>query len=444
MSGTPQTRYAMVGRDHVAYQTIGQGPPDLVFAPHWNTNVEALWEFPPLAHFVRRLTDFGRVILFDKRGTGLSDALSGADQPFLEQFADDLRAVLDAIDLEKATLIASDASAMVAIVFAASYPERVSELILVNAFAGFARLDDPSDERSASAIEEHERDIQDIWMNSDFGRISPTLVADQRAAEQASRFFRLSASPNAASDARRRILHLDVRDVLRTVQVPTLVIHRSSNRYFGPDHSRYLARHIRQARLVLMPGAEHLMYMGDAEAILNEIEVFVTGERRRAVSERVLTTILFVDIVDSTSRAAEVGDQRWRDLLDTYDSEVGRDLELFRGRHVKKTGDGTLAMFDGPGRAIRCALSIRDALHIEGLELRSGLHTGEVEFREDDLLGIAVHIAERVQGMAQPGEVLVSRTVVDLVTGSGIEFEDRGEHELKGLPGAWRLFSVAD
>jgi hypothetical protein len=251
MLGLPKTRYTTVGRDHIAYQVLGEGPPDLVFVPHWNTNVEALWDFPPLARFVRQLASFGRVVLFDKRGTGLSDALSAQGEPLLEQFA---------------------------------------------------------------------------------------------------------ASPNAAYDTRRRILGLDVRDVLPTVQAPTLVIHRTENEFFGADHGRYFARHIEGARLVEMPGDDHLMYIGDTDTLLGEIEVFVTGERRQDVTDRVLVTVLFIDIVKSTSRLAEVGDRRWRELLDRYDAEVARNLVLFRGRQVKNTGDGTLAVFDGPARAFdaRC------------------------------------------------------------------------------------------
>ena len=360
----------------------------------------------------------------------------------LEQFADDLPAVLDAVGVDRVALIAGDASGLVAIVFAASYPERVAALVLVNSFAGIARPGDHAGGLPLEETDEHRQDVSRIWLDGDMSRIAPSLAGDIRAAQQATRFFRLAASPNAAYDTRSRILGLDVREVLSAVQAPTLIIHRTENQYFGVNHGRYLARNIPGARLVEMPGDDHLMYVGDAEAILGEIEVFVTGERRHTVTDRVLTTVLFVDIVKSTSRMAELGDHRWRELLDRYDGEVARNLDLFRGRQVKSTGDGTLAVFDGPARAIRCALAVQDALQLHGVELRSGLHTGEVELRGDDVTGIAVSTAQRVQALAHPNEVLVSRTVVDLVAGSGIEFEDRGEHELKGVPGTWRLFTA--
>jgi class 3 adenylate cyclase len=427
------TRYTTVGGDHVAYQVIGEGPPDLVFVPHWNSNVEALWDFPPLARFVRHLAGVGRVILFDKRGTGLSDALSTEGAPFLEQFADDLRAVLDAIGARRVALIAADTAGLVAIVFAATHPERVGSLVLVNTFGGLDAL-------PGAETEEHRRDILRLWIDGDVSRVAPSLAGDPHAAEQATRFFRLSASPGAAYATRSRLLELDVRDVLSAVHAPTLVLHRSGDEFFSIDHGRHVAEHIPGARFVELPGRDHLVYTGDADALLGEIEVFVTGERRRTATDRVLTTVLFVDIVTSTERAAEVGDERWRDVLDAYDREVAHRLDLFRGRLVKSTGDGTLAMFDGPARAIRCALAIHEALRDHGLVLRSGVHTGEVELRGDDVSGIVVHTAQRVQGLARPDEVLVSRTVVDLVAGSGLEFDDRGEHELRGVPGAWRLF----
>ena len=442
MAESPKTRFAVVGRDHIAYQVLGSGPPDLVFVPHWNTNVEAMWDFGPFARFVRHLASFSRVIVFDKRGTGLSDALSSRGEPLLEQFADDLPAVLDAVGSERVALVAGDAAALVAVVFAASYPERIGELVLVNAMAGLARPDDAGDGLPMEGFAEHERDYSRIWLDGDVSRVAPTLARDSRAAEEAVRFLRLSASPNAALDTRRRLLRHDIRELLPAVHAPTLIIHRTGNQFFAPSHGRYLAQHISGARLVEVPGDDHLMYVGDTDPILGEIELFVTGERRHAETDRVLTTVLFVDIVKSTTRLAEVGDQQWRATLDRYDAEIHRSVELFRGRQVKNTGDGTLAVFDGASRAIRCALALQQYAEREGLELRSGLHTGEVELRGDDVAGIAVHIGSRVSAVARPGEVLVSRTVVDLVAGSGLRFEDRGAHELKGLPDRFQLYAA--
>src|SRR5262245_33326731 len=320
MPDLPTTRYATVGRDHIAYQVIGVGRPDLVFVPHSNTNFEAMWSFPPLAHFAEQLAGFSRVVLFDKRGTGLSDALSAADEPILEQFADDLRAVLDAVGCEEVALVAGDAAALIALVFAAGYPDRVSALVLVNAFAGLAHADDPTDDLPAEAFEEHERDYTRIWLDGDVSRVAPSLAVEPRAAASAVRFVRLAASPNAAFQTRSRILRLDIRGVLPTVQTPTLVIHRTKNAYFAPAHGRYLASHIAGARLVELPGNDHLLYVGDTDAILGEIEVFVTGARQSTATDRVLTTVLFADIVESTSRLADVGDRHWRAMLDRYDA----------------------------------------------------------------------------------------------------------------------------
>jgi class 3 adenylate cyclase len=434
LAGEPNTCYASVGRDHVAYQVLGDGPPDLVFVPHWNTNVEAQWDLPPLARFVRSLAGFGRVIMFDKRGTGLSDARSAEDQPLLEQFADDLHAVLDAVGAKRATLIASDASALIALVFAASHPDRVDALVLVNAYA-YPGLDQSVDHAT-------ERDVLRIWLDGDLSVVAPSLAADTPTTEQLVRYFRMSASPNAAYDTRRRILGLDARHALPTVQAPTLIVHRVGNRYLGIENSQYLAENIEGARLVELPGADHYMYLGDADEMLGEIELFVTGERHSDLSDRILTTVMFVDIVTSTARMAAIGDQQWRALLDRYEAEVARNLERFRGRLVKSTGDGTLVLFDGPGRAIRCALALQESLSTDGIDVRTGVHTGEVEVRGDDVTGIAVHTAQRVQAQAQPCQVLVSRTVVDLVAGSELTFDDRGEHELKGVPNPWRLYAV--
>jgi class 3 adenylate cyclase len=441
MRGVPETRYARLGDDYIAYQVIGEGPPDLVLVPHWNSNVEALWDFPPLARFVRHLAGFGRVVLFDKRGTGLSDALSSDDAPFLEQFADDLRAVLDAVGSSRVAIIAADTAGLVAIAFAAGHPDRVTSLVLVNSFAGLAGAGSAGGS-PAGEVAEHARDIFRIWLDGDVSRVAQSIVGDVAGTRELIRLLRLSASPRAAHTMRQRILELDVTDVLSSVQTPTLVLHRRENPFFPVDHGRHLATHIPGARFVELPGADHLMYLGDVDRMLGEIELFVAGERRHMVSERVLTTVLFIDIVRSTSHAVEVGDRRWRALLDGYDAEVARNLDVFRGQQVKNIGDGTLATFDGPARAIRCALAVREAVAPYGLDLRCGLHTGEVEVRGEDVSGIAVHTAQRVQSHAEPGEVLVSRTVMDLVAGSGIAFQDRGEHELKGVPGAWRLFAV--
>ena len=440
MTGVPTTRYALVDGAYVAYQTIGRSPPDLVFMPHWFGNVEGLWEVAPLARFTRYLAELARVIVFDKRGTGLSDEATKAAGPFLESFADDLSGVLEAAGATQVSLVAGDTAGLVAIMFAASYPERVTSLVLINSFPGLVPRDEYPEGLPPDELEQHRSDILRIWLEGDLGRVAPSLANSPGAASQIVRFLRMSASPRAAYEIRSQVLDLDVRDLLSAVRVPTLVIHRADNRFFGVGHGRYLAGHIAGARYVEVEGPDHLMYLGDSDAILGVIDEFVTGQPRRSSVDRVLATILFTDIVDSTAEAARAGDRIWRETLDAYDREAGRHLESFRGTQVKSTGDGTLATFDGPARAIQCASSMRDSAGLLGLSLRSGLHTGEVELRGADVAGITVHIAQRIQALAEPGEVLVSRTVTDLVAGSEIEFADRGEHVLRGVPGTWRVF----
>jgi class 3 adenylate cyclase len=409
--------------------------------PHWFCNVEGLWDLPPLERFTRHLASLGRVILFDKRGTGLSDSPSGT-RPFLESFADDIFAVVNATEAAQVTLIAGDTAGLVAIMFAATYPERVTNLVLVNSFPGLVPPEEYPVGLPPEEMEQHQSEILRIFLKGDLSRVAPGLASSPGAAAQVVRFIRMSASPGSAYEARSQVIRIDVRKILSAVRVPTLVIHRADNQFYGVAHGRYLASHIPEAQYVELDGSDQLMYLGDSEEVLGAIESFLTGQIHDTGSERALATVLITDIVDSTVRAADVGDRRWRETLDTYEREVLRQLERFRGTHVKSTGDGTLAIFDGPGRAVHCAAALRNAAQLLGLSLRCGLHTGEVELRGADVAGIAVHIAQRIETMATPGEVLVSRTVTDLVAGSEIQFEDRGEHELKGIHDPWRLFAV--
>ena len=439
----PTTHYIKVDGSYVAYQTAGQGPPDLVFMPHWFCNVEGLWDLPPLERFTRHLSSLGRVILFDKRGTGLSDPPSGT-RPFLESFSDDIVAVVNAVDAPRVTLIAGDTAGLVAIMFAATYPDRVANLILVNSFPGLVPPDEYPTGLPPEEMEQHRSEILRVFVHGDLNRVAPSLAGDPGAAAQIVRFMRMSASPGSAYQARSQVLRLDVRDVLSTVHVPTLVIHRADNRFYGVVHGRYLGTHIPGAEYVELGGADQLMYLDDADTVLKSIENFLGGQIRAAGSERALATVLLTDIVDSTARAAQLGDRHWRETLEAYEREVIRQLERFRGTQIKSTGDGTLAIFDGPGRAIHCATALRDAALLLGLRLRCGLHTGEIDLRGTAVAGIAVHIAQRIESVATPGEVFVSRTVTDLVAGSEIEFENRGEYDLKGVPGSWQLFAVRD
>jgi pimeloyl-ACP methyl ester carboxylesterase len=440
----PETRYARSGDVHIAYQVVGEGPFDLVFVPGFVSNVEAAWESPALARFFRRLASFSRLILFDKRGTGLSDRTS---QVFtLEQRMDDVRAVMDAAGSERAALFGVSEGGPMSVLFAATYPQRITALATYGSYArrswgpdyAFGLRDQEWSAMFAN-IEQHwgapqGRDLT-IW--------APSIVDDRSLTESVAAYFRAAASPGAALAVMRMNREIDVRHVLPTVRVPTLIVHRTGDRAISVAHGRYMAQRIQGARLVELPGADHIAWFGDADAILDEIEAFLTGVRRGPEPDRVLSTIMFTDIVGSTERAADLGDRKWRDLLENYYALVRRALGHFRGREIDTAGDGFLAMFDGPARAVRCAHAISRDVASLGIGVRAGLHTGEVEMAGEKPGGIAVHIGARVATQAAAGEVLVSSTVKDLVAGSGIQFEDRGMHALKGVPGEWRLFLAA-
>ncbi len=440
----PQTRYARSGDIHIAYQVVGEGPIDLVYVPSWISAVEHYWEEPSVARYFRRLASFSRLIMFDRRGSGMSDPLPRA--PTLEEQMDDVVAVMDAAGSEQAAVFALLEGGAMAALFAATHPERTTALVLYEAQP---RMSWAPDYEWAMRDEEREEYLQggglDTW--GDGSRIlalSPRSADNLRLRNWYGRLERLAASPGMAAQLMRMHSQVDVRAVLPSITVPTLVLHRAGDQMIDIRHSRYLAEHIPGARMVELPGDEAISFGPEASEELDEIEEFLTGARQAPHSERILATVMFSDIVDSTTRAAELGDRRWRDLLQSIESSVGRELMRYRGRAVKTMGDGFLATFDGPARAIRCATAIRDSARSQfGLEVRSGLHTGEIEMIGNDVGGIAVHIGARVGATAGAGEVLVSGTVKDLVVGSGISFEERGERELKGVPGRWRLYAVA-
>jgi class 3 adenylate cyclase len=438
----PETRYARSGDLHIAYQVVGEGPIDLVYVPSWISQVEHYWEEPVVAGYFERLASFSRLIMFDRRGSGLSDPVPLA--PTLEEQIDDVVAVMDAAVSEQAAIFALlDGGAMAAL-FAATHPERTNALVLYEAMA---RMSWAEDYPWAPRREEREARLREGMNWGDGSRVaalSPGAAENPRVRAWFARLERLSASPGTAVKLMRMNGEIDVRAVLPSIQAPTLVLHRPDDGLMDVRHSRYLAEHIPGARYVELPGAETLVFGSEADGELDEIEEFLTGVRPVRDPERILATVMFSDIVDSTSRAAELGDRRWRDLLDLIDRSIGLELARFRGRTVKSMGDGFLATFDGPARAIRCATSIGEVAQAQfGLQVRSGLHTGEIEVIGSDVGGIAVHIGARVGATAAPGEVLVSGTVKDLVVGSGIRFEDRGERELRGVPGQWRLWAVA-
>ena len=444
MGSVGETRYAKHGDVHIAYQVIGNGPMDVVVMPNWATNVEAIWDDPAQAQLIDGVSAFGRVLLFDKRGIGLSDPVPLPHLPTLEEWLDDLLCVMDAADSKRAALVAADVAGFIALLAASTFPERTSALILVNSAARVRRAADYPAGLPDHLVDPFLQSVDSRWGS---GQASVALTAPKRADDpayvaRAARYERLTASPATMRAMTAMLLDVDLRPVLPTISCPTLVIHRSGDRYMRVDHGRYLAEHIPGATLRELPGDDHWVAEGDLDALLAEIEGFLTGIRRGPDAHRVLATVLFTDIVGSTERLSDIGDRRWRQLLDRHDAIIGRLVERFRGRRVNTTGDGALVTFDGPARAVRCAVAIRDAVGGLGLRVRVGVHAGEVELRGSDLAGLAVHVAQRISTLAQADEVLASRTVVDLVAGSGIRFVDRGDHELKGIPDPWRLFAV--
>jgi pimeloyl-ACP methyl ester carboxylesterase len=438
----PETRYAKSGDLNIAYQVVGDGPLDLVYVPGWISNVELMWEEPAHAHVLGRLARFSRLILFDKRGTGMSDPVPLDRLPTLEERMDDVRAVMDAVGCEEAAIFGFSEGGLMSVLFAATYPKRTTALVLYGIFAKRIWSPDypwaPTPEARRREIEELERN----WATKmDLDQLAPS--EDDAFKQRLATYFRRSASPGAAVALLRMNTQIDVRDVLPSIAAPTLLLHRTHDRDVKVEESRWIASRIPRAKYVELPGDAHTLWAGDTDALVDEIEEFLTGARPVPEPSRVLATVLFTDIVGSTERAAEVGDRRWRDLLEQHHAVVRRELERFRGREIDTAGDGFLATFDGPARGIRCARSIANAVPRLGLELRAGLHTGECELVDTKVAGIAVHTGARIAAQAKAGEVLVSSTVKDLVSGSGIAFEDRGEHELKGV-GSWRLYSVLD
>jgi len=439
MPSVPETRYAKSRDVSIAYQVVGDGPLDLVLVPGFVSHLDADWDDPRHAHFLRRLASFSRLIRFDKRGTGLSDRPGGL--PDLETRMDDVHAVMDATGSERAALFGYSEGGPMSVLFAATYPEMSTALALYGTYA--KRSEPDEDYPWAATWEERQRyakQIEEEWgSDPDLHRLCPG--ADDAMAQWWGARARASASPGAARDLILMNSLIDVRHVLPAVQVPTLVLHRSGDLDSHVDEGRYVAEHIPGARFVELPGDDHVPWI-DADQVVDEIEEFLTGARPAPESDRVLATVLFTDIVGSTQRAVELGDRRWRDLLEAHNEAVRIQLGRFRGQEVDTAGDGFLATFDGPARAIRAAHAIQESVRRLGIELRAGLHTGECELADGKVRGIAVHTGARVAALAGPGEVLVSSTVRDLVAGSGIAFEERGEHELKGVPGTWRLYEA--
>ncbi|MBR1284703.1 adenylate/guanylate cyclase domain-containing protein [Bradyrhizobium sp. AUGA SZCCT0177] len=432
----PKTQYAKSGDVRIAYQVVGEGPFDLVFVPGFISNLDVAWEEPYRARVWTRLAAFARLIMFDKRGTGLSDRTVGV--PTLEERMDDVRAVMDAAGSQQAALFGISEGGAMSVLFAATYPERTRALVLYGTYGHFLSWVIPPD-RIDAALERLEKN----WGTGESLRLfAPSVASDETFKLSWARFERLGASPSAVVALMRMNSEIDVRPILPSIRVPTFIIHRQGDVRVNVEAGRFMARQIPNAKYLELPGSDHMLWTGATERILDEVEEFLTGSRSAIESDRVLATVLFTDIVNSTKRAETIGDRAWHDVLDRHNALVRREISRHRGHEVRTMGDGFLATFDGPARSIRCALAINEGVEALGLQVRAGLHTGEVEMADDDLSGIAVHIASRVATMAKPGQVLVSNTVRDLVAGSNIRFHDEGSHSLKGLTETVRLFAA--
>lgn len=441
MANIPETRYAKNGDVHVAYQVMGSGPLDLVLVMGFVSHLDLGHESPWIARFFERLSSFCRLILFDKRGTGLSDRASAI--PTLEERMSDVRAVMDAVGSERAAIFGYSEGGPMSVLFSATYPQRTSALILHAAIARVAWAPDNPWGRTDAEHEARTRLIEECWgQGKHLEMYAPSLVGNDECRKWFARFERAAASPGSAVALIRLNMQIDVRHVLPTVSVPTLVLHRTGDRAIKVEHSRYIAKHIEGAKYVEFPGEDHVPWAGDVDGLCDEIQAFLTGVRSCPEPDRVLATVLFTDIVGATQRAAEMGDRAWKELLRQHHFMVRHQLERHRGREVNTTGDGFLASFDGPARAVRCGRAIADVLKSLSIQVRVGVHTGECEVIGDDLGGIAVHIGARVMAQAGSDEILVTSTVKDLVAGSGLCFESRGARALKGVPGEWSLFAA--
>jgi pimeloyl-ACP methyl ester carboxylesterase len=436
-----ETRYADSDGVSIAYQVHGGGPLDLVFVPGFVSHVELYWEDPAPARFLRRLSSFARIVIYDKRGQGLSDRVGGP--PTLEQSMDDLEAVIAAAGCERPAIFGVSEGGPMSLLFAATHPDRVSSLVLYGAFARMLKAPDFPQGIPPDGLERWAEIVRRDWGSAvGVDLWSPTAVGDRDFERWWSRLLRYGTSPAGAVALMDLYKEIDVRSVLPAIDVPTLILQRRDDRIARVGQGRYMAETIPGARYVELEGGDHLPVTGDTDALLDEIEEFLVGSRRGSEPERALATILFTDIVGSTEKAAALGDRSWRQLLERHDAAVRHQLGLYRGREVKTMGDGFLATFDGPARAIRCAAAVQEEVAGLGVEVRAGIHTGEVELIGDDVGGMAVNIGARIGALAGPGEVLVSSTVRELVVGSGLEFADRGVQTLKGAPGEWRLFAV--
>ncbi|MGH2641594.1 MAG: adenylate/guanylate cyclase domain-containing protein [Actinomycetota bacterium] len=438
MPEEPETKFARAGGVHIAYQVVGDGPDDILFIDTWVHHVEAVWDFPEFARLLRRIASFGRLIHFDRRGTGLSDPVPLDRLPDFDTQVEDVIAVLDAVGSERPAVIGTNDGTLVAMLLAAAHPERCRSLVLFTPTVQHRLADDAPFDSIEDAVTLISNSVDDSGLDW----LAPSRLGDTAFDRQLLRLQRNSVRPAAMGHYYRQTLLAAVQDVPARIACPTLVLNRKENHVVSFDQSEDVASRIAGAKLVALPGEDHLMFSQDIDTVVEEIEEFLTGARAGKDPDRLLATLLFTDVVDSTTRAAELGDRAWRDVLDRHHAVVRRELERFGGREISTTGDGFFASFASPTQAVRCAVAAVGAVRPFGLEIRAGVHTGEVEVRGNDLGGLAVHIAARISGAAAPGEVVVSSTVKDLIAGTDLVFVDRGEHELKGVPGTWKLSGV--
>lgn len=441
-----ETQYVKTGGGYVAYQVFGTGPIDLLFIPNWATNLDVMWQEPSLARYLDRLASFARVICVNQRGSGVSDPVDTSAIPSLDAWMDDIRAVIDAVGADQPAILGDTEGGLVAMVFTATFPERVSALALVNASARWQRADDYPIGMPSNAYKKLIAQFERYFgQDSDMLLLSaPSMAMDKRFRSWMTTYQRLSMAPGYSTGMYKWVTSVDVRHVLPTLRVPTLVVHRSGAIHHRVDFGRYLAKHIPGAEYVELDGADtYPFHAGEFSDLLDVVEEFFTGDKSVTATDRMLATVLFTDIVGSTDKAASAGDNAWVDLLQEHDRVTTEHVTRFRGRVMNHTGDGILATFDGPTRAVTCGLRLTEAVRRLGIDIRVGLHTGEIERRNGHVAGIAVHIAARVMSHAPDGGVAVSSTVKDLVTGSGFSFQDTGEHELKGVPGDWTIFNVS-
>lgn len=439
----PETKYAKSAGINIAYQVVGEGPIDLIFVPGWVSNIEYSWEYPAYAKFYNRLASFSRLILFDKRGTGLSDRVAETELPTLEQRMDDVRAVLDAVGSERAVVFGFSEGGNLSVLFAATYPRRTIALVTFGIFASRIWSEDypwaPKIEHRKKWIES----LEEKWGGAvDIQKIAPSAAHDKRFRDWWATYLRRSVSPKAVVALAKMNSQMDIRDILSTVRVPTLILHRSGDEEVNIEEGYYIRDRIADSKFVELQGNDHFPIVGDSDSIIDEVEEFVTGIRPVKGHDRILATVMFTDIVGSTEMIEEMGDKKWKELLHEHRQLIRNNLIEYRGNEIETIGDGFMATFDGPARAIHCSSSILKSMEQIEINLRVGIHTGECEILDDGIAGIAVHVAARVVSTSSAGEVVVSRTVKDLVAGSGIEFEDRGFHSLKGLDERWQLYTV--